>query len=97
VAQYHRDHLCTCDAALIFYGNGSELWLRSKFWDLQKAPGWGRARPLKAKGVYVSAPLTAAKQSFRTHEVPKQLVMPNFGDFKPDTLQPFVQALKNGS
>ena len=95
VAQYHRENLCTCDAALIFYGNGNELWLRSKFWDLQKAPGWGRAQPMKAKGVYVSAPLTVSKQSFRTREVP--YVMPNFGDFSPDTLQPFVKALKNGS
>jgi hypothetical protein len=95
VAQYHRENLCTCDAALIFYGNGNELWLRSKFWDLQKAPGWGRARPMKAKGVYVSAPLTTSKQSFRTREVP--YVMPNFGDFTPDTLKPFVKALKNGS
>ena len=95
IAQYHRENLCTCDAALIFYGNGNELWLRSKFWDLQKAPGWGRARPMKAKGVYVSAPVTPSKQSFRTREVP--YVMPNFGDFKGDTLQPFVRALKNGS
>ncbi|HYW73380.1 MAG TPA: TIR domain-containing protein [Pyrinomonadaceae bacterium] len=94
IAQYHRDNLCTCDAALIYYGNGSELWLRSKFWDLQKAPGWGRARPMKAKGVYVSAPVTPSKESFRTREV--KFVMPNFGDFKPDTLRPFVQALKNG-
>jgi hypothetical protein len=95
IAQYHRDNLCTCDAALIYYGNGNEFWLRSKFWDLQKAPGWGRARPMKAKGVYVSAPATPSKQSFRTREVP--YVMPNFGDFSPDTLQPFVKALKNGS
>jgi hypothetical protein len=95
IAQYHRDNLCTCDAALIYYGNGNELWLRSKFWDLQKAPGWGRARPMKAKGVYVSAPETPSKQSFRTREV--KFVMPNFGAFTPDTLQPFVQALKNGS
>src|SRR4029079_679014 len=95
IAQYHRENLCTCDAALIYYGTGNELWLRSKFWDLQKAPGWGRARPMKAKGVYVSAPVTPSKQSFRTREVP--YVMPNFGDFTPDTLQPFVKALKNGS
>ena len=49
---------------------------------------------MKAKGVYVSAPVTPSKESFRTREV--KFVMPNFGDFKPDTLRPFVQALKNG-
>ncbi|PYS22177.1 MAG: hypothetical protein DMF72_14525 [Acidobacteria bacterium] len=94
ISQYHRENLLECDATLIFYGNGNELWLRSKLWDLQKAPGWGRARPMKAKAVYVSAPLTTSKQSFRTREVP--LVMQNFGGFSPNALQPFVQALKNG-
>lgn len=94
ISQYHRENLLECDATLIYYGNGSELWLRSKLWDLQKAPGWGRARPMKAKAVYVSAPVTTSKQSFRTREVP--LVMQNFGGFSPNTLQPFVQALKNG-
>ncbi|HJZ79925.1 MAG TPA: TIR domain-containing protein [Pyrinomonadaceae bacterium] len=94
VSQYHRDNLLQCDATLIYYGQGSELWLRSKLWDLQKAPGWGRARPMKAKAVYVSAPATSSKQSFRTREVP--LVLQNFGQFSAATLQPFVQALQNG-
>jgi len=94
ISQYHRENLLECDATLIFYGNGNELWLRSKLWDLQKAPGWGRARPMKAKAVYVSAPVTSSKQTFRTREVP--LVMQNFSTFSPNTLQPFVQALKNG-
>ena len=94
ISQYHRENLLECDATLIYYGNGNELWLRSKLWDLQKAPGWGRTRPMKAKGLYVSAPQTPSKESFRTREV--KLVMENFNGFSPDTLQPFVQALKNG-
>jgi hypothetical protein len=94
VAQYHRENLLNCDATLIYYGNGNEQWLRLKLWDLQKAPGWGRKRPMKAKAIYVSAPATNSKQSFRTREVP--LVMENFGGFSEATLQPFVKALKNG-
>jgi hypothetical protein len=94
VSQYHRENLLQCDATLIYYGQGSELWLRSKLWDLQKAPGWGRERPMKAKAVYVSTPATSSKQTFRTREVP--LVMQNFGQFSETSLQPFIQALRNG-
>lgn len=91
VAQYHRDNLLECDATLIYYGQGNELWLRSKLWDLRKAAGWGRTRPMKAKAVYVSAPASSAKQSFRTREVP--LVLHNLEGFSPAALRPFVEAL----
>jgi hypothetical protein len=94
VAQSHRESLLNCDAALIYYGNANQMWLRSKLWDLQKAQGWGRTSPLSAKAVYVSAPQTTDKQRFRTHEVP--LVIQNFGGFTPDALQPFVQAVRAG-
>jgi len=94
VSQYHRENLLQCDATLIYYGQGSELWLRSKLWDLQKAPGWGRTRPMKTKAVYISAPANSSKQTFRTREVP--LVIQNFGQFSEITLQPFIQALRNG-
>jgi len=94
VSQYHRENLLQCDATLIYYGKGSELWLRSKLWDLQKAPGWGRSRPMKAKAVYVSSPATSSKESFRTREVP--IVIQNFGQFSEMTLRPFIQALRNG-
>jgi hypothetical protein len=95
VSQYHRENLLECDATLIYYGQGNELWLRSKLWDLQKAPGWGRTRPMKARAIYVSGPATSSKQTFRTREVP--LVIQNFGQFSGETLQPFIRALQNGS
>jgi hypothetical protein len=93
-AQSHRESLLNCDAALIYYGNANQMWLRSKLWDLQKARGWGRTSPLAAKAVYVSAPQTTDKQRFRTHEVP--LVIQNFEGFSPDSLQPFVEAVRSG-
>lgn len=92
-AQSHRESLLYCDAALIYYGNANPMWLRSKLWDLQKARGWGRTSPLAAKAVYVSGPQTTEKQRFRTHEVP--LVIQNFADFSPDTLKPFVEAVRS--
>ena len=93
-AQSHRESLLNCDAALIYYGNANQMWLRSKLWDLQKAKGWGRTSPLAAKAVYVSAPQTTDKQRFRTHEVP--LVIQNFEGFSPDSLKPFVEAVRTG-
>jgi hypothetical protein len=93
-AQSHRESLLNCDAALIYYGNANQMWLRSKLWDLQKARGWGRTSPLSAKAVYVSAPQTTDKQRFRTHEVP--LVIQNFEGFSPDSLKPFVEAVRAG-
>jgi hypothetical protein len=93
-AQYHRDSLVNCDAALIYYGHADMPWLRTKLWDLQKAPGWGRTKPMLARGIYVSSPATSEKQRFRTREVP--LVMQNFSEFSPDALQPFVSAVGAG-
>jgi hypothetical protein len=90
----HRESMVNCDAALIYYGNANQMWLRSKLWDLQKAKGWGRTSPLSAKAVYVTGPQTTEKQCFRTHEVP--LVIQNFGGFTPDALQPFVRAVRAG-
>jgi hypothetical protein len=43
VRQEHEVNLTECDAALIYYGAGNELWLRSKLRELQKIAGYGRA------------------------------------------------------
>jgi hypothetical protein len=95
IAQYHRESLLACDAALIYYGNANQLWLRAKMGDLQKAQGWGRTAPMLTKGVYVSGPATPEKQRFRTREVP--VVMENYQGFSPDALQPFLHAMRAGN
>lgn len=92
LAQYHREKLRTCDAALIYYGNANPMWLDLKLADLQKAPEWGRLRELSARAVYVGGPQSVAKARFRTHKVP--LVIQNFEGFRPDALQPFVKAVR---
>lgn len=92
VREDHKESLLMCDAVLIFYGNGSEGWLRTKLRDLQKIAGYGRTKPMLAKGIYVGGPETGSKQRYRTHEA---LVMRNFGQFSADTLQPFVEEIKS--
>lgn len=65
----HQENLKNCDAVLIYYGQGNELWLRSKTRDLLKINGYGRKKPLVAKTVCIAAPLTPQKERFRSHEV----------------------------
>lgn len=93
IAEYHRESLVRCDAALIYYGNASKLWLRMKMDDLQKAQSW-RSMPMLTKGVYVSGTPTDDKQRFRTREVP--VVIKNFEGISPDSLQPFLHAMRAG-
>ena len=93
-AQVRRDHeanLTECDAALIYYGAGNELWLRGKLRELQKIAGYGRSKPIVAKAVYVAPPDTRDKQRFRTHEA---VVINSGGAFTPSALEPFVSRLK---
>jgi hypothetical protein len=62
----HEANLTECDAALVYYGAGNELWLRSQLRELLKIVGKGRTKPMLAKGVYVAPPVTPEKARFRT-------------------------------
>lgn len=86
--EWHKENLRECDAALIFWGAGNELWLRSKLLDLKKAPGYGRSKPMLGKGVYMSAPDTAEKARFRSNEA---CVIESS---KPSQLESFMAQLK---
>ena len=68
IREDHIENLKNCTAVIIFYGNGNELWLRTKMRDFMKISGYGRTKPLAFKGVYLAAPATVAKQRFRTLE-----------------------------
>ena len=92
VREDHKESLLLCDAVVIFYGNTSEGWLRTKLRDLQKIPGYGRTKPMLAKGIYIGGPETDSKLRYRTHEA---LVMRNFGSFSSDTLQPFIEKINS--
>jgi len=90
VREDHKESLLLCDAVVIFYGNASEGWLRTKLRDLQKIAGYGRTRPMLAQAIYTAPPETSAKQRYRTREA---LLLRNFGQFAPDTLQPFIEEI----
>ena len=84
------DALLLCDAVVIFFGNASEGWLRTKLRDLQKIAGYGRTQPMLAQAIYTGPPETPAKQRYRTREA---LLLRNFSDFTPDAIQPFIDEI----
>lgn len=92
VRRDHEESLALCDAALLYYGNGSELWLRQKLRELQKAAAYGRTAPLAARAVYVGLPEGPQKKRFRTHEA--LVLQPGAAAFSPLALEPFLHLIK---
>ncbi|MBW4630037.1 MAG: hypothetical protein KME49_32135 [Brasilonema octagenarum HA4186-MV1] len=69
VRQYHQDQLQLCDVAIIYCGNVSQSWVQIKLGDLRKVSGYGRSKPMLAKGIYMGEPHTPQKQRWcRTRE-----------------------------
>ena len=52
VRYIHQENLKRCDAAIIYFGNTSEAWIKTKLQDLMKSPGFGRVKKMIAKAVY---------------------------------------------
>ena len=89
---YHRKNLRECDAALVYFGNGDEPWVRKNLEDLEKAYGYGREHDWSASAVYVGSPPNDQKEDFLTHLVP--YVIRNYSAFDPNDLRDFVTALQ---
>lgn len=87
----HEENLTDCDAALVYYGAGSELWLRSKLRELQKIAGYGRTKPLIGKAVYVAPPDRQEKRRFRSHDA---IVLTPGEDVGATVLEPFLSRLR---
>jgi hypothetical protein len=90
----HEENLRLCDAVLLYYGAGNELWLRRKLREVQKISGLGRTQAMRAKGVWIAPPVNASKSRFRTRET---VVMSEGARFDPATLEPFLTALGRAS
>ena len=93
VREDHRANLVECDAVVVYYGRGSDVWLRMKQRELQKAAGYGRTKPLLAKAIYVTGTPTPSKERIRDHDA---LVIKNFDRFSPEPLQPFLEKVRQG-
>jgi hypothetical protein len=89
----HEESLQSCDAIVVYYGAGSELWLRRKLRELQKSAGLGREKPWLARAIYVAAPPTPQKERLRTLEA--TVLHEPAGGFDPSAVEPFVSEIRN--
>lgn len=92
VREEHEENLRQCDAAMIYYGAGSELWLRSKKRDLARIVGSGRTAPIRVAAIFIAGQETPHKIKFRTNDA---LLMKGFGQFSIKMLDPFLDFLKS--
>lgn len=65
----HQENLKSCDAVVIYYGSGNDLWMRAKSRELLKIAGYGRKSPLHQKAVILAPEKTPSKQRFRSRDL----------------------------
>ncbi len=88
----HQENLRRCDASIIYFGDSTEDWIKTKLQDLLKAPGFGRNKPLMAKAVY----LRESKEIDKSHyEKNNAMVLGSNGNFAPEHLTPFLTKLES--
>jgi hypothetical protein len=91
VRKDHEENLSICDAVLLYYGAGNELWMRRKLREVQRSAAYGRAKPMAAKAIFTAPPITPQKQRVRTREA---IVLQQAESFAPEVLEPFLKLLK---
>lgn len=88
----HQENLKNCDAVVIYYGAGNDLWVRSKTRDLMKIAGYGRKKPLGVKAIILTSPETPQKKRFRSHDL---TVINALEGFDASLLQEVVVKIKS--
>jgi len=91
VRECHEESLRTSDAVVIFDATAHPLWLRRKFSELKKIPGYGRTKPAPVVAVCLLPPKTADKERFRSHEA---IVISQWDGLSPDPWLPIIARLK---
>lgn len=84
----HQENLRRCDASIIYFGDASEDWIKTKLQDLLKAPGFGREKPLQAKAVYFNGKKDVDLEHYKKNNA--MVLGNNGGEFTPDHLKPFL-------
>jgi hypothetical protein len=91
VRECHEDSLRTSDGIVIFDAAAHPLWLRRKFSELKKIPGYGRTKPAPVVAVCLLPPKTPDKERFRSHEA---TVISQWDGLSPDPWLPIIARLK---
>lgn len=84
----HQENLRRCDASIIYFGQATEDWIKTKLQDLLKAPGFGREKPLEAKAVYFNGKKDVDLEHYKKNNA--MVLGNNGGTFAPDHLKPFL-------
>lgn len=88
----HQENLRRCDASMIYFGQSSEEWIKTKLQDLLKAPGFGRDKPFMAKAVYFKG---KKEVNMEHYEKNNAMVLGNNANFEPEHLKPFLTKIES--
>ena len=92
VVSGHKENLRNCDGVMVFYGSVDTMEWKLK--DLRRIDGFREKKPVLSKGIYVAGPETEQKRLFTSADA---LVMKDFGQFSPESIQPFLNQLEESS
>jgi hypothetical protein len=91
VRQANMERLTQCDAVLIYYGGGTDMWMDSVLSEVEKAAALRPGRPLRAMFSWVGGPPTDDKAD-RTRK-PKPNVINALGGFNERLVEQIVKTL----
>lgn len=89
----HQENLRRCDASIIYFGQATEDWIKTKLQDLLKAPGFGREKPLTAKAVYFNGQKDVDMEHYKKNNA--MVLGNNGGTFNPEHLKPFLTKMES--
>ena len=90
----HQENMKNCDAVLIYFGAGSDLWVRTKVRDLMKISGYGRTKPLNMKAMLLAEPKTRSKTRYRTQDMEVINMLSGFDKTPLKELSTKIKSLK---
>jgi hypothetical protein len=89
----HQENLRRCDASIIYFGQATEDWIKTKLQDLLKAPGFGREKPLTAKAVYFKGQKDVDMEHYKKNKA--MVLGNNGGTFNPEHLKTFLTKIES--
>lgn len=87
IRNHHINNLRIMDWAIVFKQEVNDTWVRMKLFDLLKAPGFGREKPILGKALYTSEEISIEPQFFGTYDI--EIIEPN-GKNDEEVLQSFI-------
>lgn len=88
----HNENLRRCDAALIYYANNNEGWIKSKQKEILKSLGLGRKRPISPQAILVENEMQLNESIGIDNNA---MILQNPREFSPQVMEPFLSRLKD--